>query len=102
MMLKGFIERTYTCVDYSDMDALLNKHFPNLEISFPADFEMSNDSHKLITVENEPFDEWDQAQYDKLIKGEECTTWAPSRLLMQNLCQQGILPAGEYLVEVCW
>ena len=101
-MPKGFVEKTYITVDYSTLDQYLKEQFPDTWAEFLCDYEMSNDTYQVLSVTNEPFDdEYDIKECDDIIAGGTCV-YGASGLLMQRLCQQGILPAGEYLVEVCW
>lgn len=97
----GFVERTYIVVDSLKLDELLKGRFPDVDVRFAVDFEISNDSSKVLEITNDPFDEWDQENFDNLMNGKP-TGWGGPQYLMQRLCQQGLLPAGKYLVEVCW
>lgn len=99
----GFAKHTYIVVEYSTLDAYLKVMFPSADACFVTDYEMSNDSEREVDINTDPFDEWDQANFDKAIAGKQTNGWGgPTRFLMQRLCQQGVLPAGRYLVGVCW
>lgn len=98
---KGFVKRTYIVVDSFKLDEYLKERFPNVDVSFAGDFEMSNDSSKVVNITDEAFDERDQKHFNDLMDGKS-SGWGGPQYLMQRLCQRGKLPAGDYLVEVCW
>lgn len=98
---EGFKEHTYIVVDSFKLDEYLKERFPDVDISFAGDFEMSNDSSRVVNVTSEAFDKWNQKHYNDLLNGVS-SGWGGPQYLMQYLCQQGELPAGDYLVEVCW
>jgi len=97
----GFAEQMYIVVDSFKLDEYLKEKFPDVDISFAGDFEMSNDSSKVVNITNDMFEEWDQKHFDDLMAGRPAG-WGGPQYLMQRLCQQGKLPAGNYLVKVCW
>lgn len=98
---EGFAEHTYIVCDSFKLDEYLKERFPDVDVSFAGDFEMSNDSSKVVNITNEAFDKWDQQHFDDLLNGKS-PGWGGPQYLMQHLCQEGELPAGDYLVEVCW
>lgn len=98
---EGFKEHTYIVVDSFKLDEYLKERFTDIDVSFAGDFEMSNDSSRIVNVTSDPFDKRDQANFDKLMNGKSAG-WGGPQYLMQRLCQQDILPAGDYLVEVYW
>lgn len=100
---EGFKEHTYIVVEYGTLDEYLKKEFPDVDPCVVSDYEMSNDSELVIDIHSEGFDEWDKEDFDKAIVGLPCNCFGgPTKLLMQYLCQLGKLPAGAYLVKVCW
>lgn len=87
-------------VDYKVLEEFVNKHYNQEDWSFVADQECGNDSHHTFIVENKPLDEYQQADVDEFkskgygfrITGE----------LLQDLCAQGLIEEGKYIVDVCW
>lgn len=97
----GFVEKTYIVVDSSRLDKYLKEKFPTAEVCFVSDFEMNDGSSKVLSITNNPFNKWERKDFDRLIDGHS-PGWDGPRCLMQRLCQQGVLPAGNYMVEVYW
>lgn len=62
--------------------------------------EWNNDSCHEITVKREELDQWDLEKLEKVKAGKE-----PSysfRAVMTDLCNQGFIEPGDYLIDVCW
>ncbi|KKL86839.1 hypothetical protein LCGC14_1940680 [marine sediment metagenome] len=100
MKLK-FMLKQYLEVNYGDLDKFLTERFSfDEEYEFVAAEEVGNDSKTSINVEPE-LSKWDREHIEKVLetkKWECCQT----RILLCYLCEQGEIPAGEYLISVSW
>jgi len=86
-------------VDCSDLEAFINKHYDH-KIEIVADQETGNDvsiTIKLSKVEMREFEQKQLDEYKKSGKGMYMLN-----TLMRDLCNQGILDAGEYLINMSW
>lgn len=89
----------YLEVDYGDLDNFISKHYGR-EFEVVADQEMGNDSSKSLTVKQEPLDEWERRNLDEWISTGR-GGWL-LRTIMTDLCNQGLIAPGEYLIEISW
>lgn len=91
-------KKTVIEVSYSDLEKLVKKHYPEQYkhmggYSFAAVEECGNDTSHGFDVDGK-LDDWD---LEKFAKGE-----ASNIALLNKLCADGLIEAGEYLIEVCW
>ena len=91
--------KTVIEVDYSELDREVIKFLKskNLSTDFNcvAEEEWSNDSEHSFTIEKEQPEDYDR---------EEMETGSYSFMvgtILNWMCAEGVLPAGEYLVSVC-
>lgn len=84
-------------VNYKNLDEFINHYYPNLVSKFEvvADEELSNDSEKLIDVTGET----DSYTESEIKSGE---TGFMTTAYMNDLCRKGLIPTGEYLIQVSW
>ena len=97
-------KKTVIEVDSFDLDNFINHHFPNAKHKFgfvPA-IEGNNDSSYTFDditgnpgwEESDEFLEWaERGKYPGF-----CTPEA----VLNVLCHRKLIPAGDYLVDVCW
>lgn len=89
--------KTVINMEYDELDALINEHIPsaNGEYEFIAYQEANNGSLYSFDVDSRvaPSDR------EKIEKGD--LMWQAGGLL-DMLCEKGVIPAGEYIVEVFW
>ena len=100
MKLK-FMLKQYLEVNYGDLDKFLTERFsfdPRYE--FVAAEEMGNDSEKRIDVDPE-LDEWDKKRMEEVLETKKWECYETGTLL-DYLCEKGEIPAGTYLISVCW
>lgn len=90
-------ERKAFFVDYGDLDAFINHHYPNLKnkFEFVADEEMNNDSEKEINITGE-VDKRDEKQIQE---GEGMYMTGG---LLNDACRRGLIEKGTYVIQVCW
>lgn len=95
------VKTTYV-LDYNELDDLVNKYLKPVDTfeSVP-NYYWNNDTNisaEAYTVF--PY-KWDEEDVDKWIKGER--RQAPGiHAVLTALVQCDVLPAGDYMIEVCW
>lgn len=95
-----FKTKPFYTIDYGDFEKFICQVFGVKKFEFVADQEMSNDSCKTFNVQSEELDEWEKKSLENFQKtGRESFI---SQVLLTHLCHQGIIPAGNYLINVCW
>lgn len=96
MDLKVREERVFF-VEYKDLNAFINHHYPNLQGKFHVveAEELSNDSEKGFNVDGQ-VDSYDEEQ---LKKGK---TMCMTHALLDDACRRGLIRKGTYVIEVCW
>ncbi len=94
-------EVLYHKVDFYELDRVINEFYkPNEEWDFVSDNEANNDSSYVFNV-NGKFDDYEEKRLEKFKKDSISTSWM-TRTLLDDLCRQGLIPIGPYLVKVCW
>ena len=107
MVAKTCEAKTIFAVSYSNLEAIVNKAYGlsyksyNERWSFIADQEMGNDSDKEITIKEGQLDDYDQNQIDDFRNGNGGGSFM-AHTIMTDLCNQGILAPGSYIISVCW
>lgn len=86
---------TYFKMSEDEIDKLISEAY-GIDYILAAYEEACNDSQHTFSVEPEPLDEYDRSKLDR--KDFHFMT----RSLLCDLCHQGKIEAGDYLVEVCW
>lgn len=89
----------YYAVDYGELEKEIKTTYGR-EFSVPADLECANDTIHRFVVKRKPLSKWDKEELRRFVDGEN-----PSYLLytlMQDLVNREAIPAGNWLVEVCW
>ena len=97
--------KTFHEVDYGDFERFVAKvyGFGSGAYSFVADMEMGNDSNKSFTVDPTDFhDEWDIRSLNKFIDSKGRHYSYITYILLQELHFAGYIPAGNYIIDVCW
>lgn len=96
-------------VDSYDLDALVCKEFAIEKEgwSFQQAEEASNDTSHIIRVEGvvEEFDREDHAatiEGGKMYGSPARDGCGAARFFLEELCIRGKIPAGTYIVSVCW
>jgi hypothetical protein len=88
-------------VSYRDLERFIHEQYPLAKwYGFVPDQECGNDSDHAFTVSNGPLDEYEKERVGKVAAG-EIETFVTGALL-DDLCARGLIPAGDYLVSVCW
>lgn len=94
--------KTFHVVQYNEFERAVKDHFGVSDYSFVANEELSNDVSKTYTASmDESLDEYEVGQHKEWLSGESVYALYPGALLSM-MAQAGKIPAGEYLIEVCW
>jgi hypothetical protein len=98
-MLK-FVTETVHRVEYSNLEKFVNAHYkPKQQWDFVSDQECGNDSSHSFTVVNET-DEFEKEDLIDFVKGKRVSGMAHA--ILNDLCSKDLIPAGKYIVNVCW
>lgn len=94
--------KTVICVDYDDLGGLICKTYGVSDqfYDFVSDMECCNDSSHEFDVKKGDLFEWDKKELTKWKSGKHCVMMTET--LLTDLCNQGIIDEGQYLVWVCW
>ena len=93
--------KKYMEVDWQDLNEFLTERFGfDEEYEFVAAEEVGNDSKTSINVEPE-LSKWDREHIEKVLETKKWECYQ-TRILLCYLCEQGEIPAGEYLISVSW
>jgi hypothetical protein len=88
-------------VGYTDLEVFVQAQYPGArEYSFVADQECGNDSDHTFSVEAAPLDAYDRGRVDEFAAGKHRSYLTGA--ILNDLCHRGLIPAGTYLVKVCW
>lgn len=93
-------------VDYHELERYVNE-FYGIEKdslkrgwSFVADMECGNDTSITFGVDGK-IDKWEEQELQKFKTDHRKTGWVTGALL-NDLCREGLIVQGEYLIDVCW
>lgn len=89
-----------TKLSYRELEEILNQHFPGVDPDLVAREEWNNDEEHSFTVDTR-LDEYDTKKLASYIAG-EWTKWGTTGVLLNALCLKGVIPSGEYLIDVSW
>lgn len=83
-----------TFISYNELDELVSEVY-GIEFSFIADQESSNDTDYVFRVVG---DEADEYTLGRIKNGDGWNAYA----ILADMVFRKIIPAGTYVVEVCW
>lgn len=86
--------------DYNELEKLLLENFPGIDPDLITREEWGNDEEHSFTVTGS-LDAYDTELVAKYIAG-EWTRWGTTQVLLDALCLRGIIPSGEYILDVSW
>jgi hypothetical protein len=88
-------------LEYYELEALINEHYRSQrQYNFVADVECGNGTSHKYVVEKEQLLSYDLTRLAQFASGER-TTYV-TRILLTDLCNRDILPAGTYIIRVSW
>jgi len=86
-------------VDYDDLEDLIREVYGK-PFQIVADQEWDNDSHYSFAVKKEKLEAGD---LDELKSFKEDGKYMNiTNILLTDMCNNGIIDEGEYLIAVCW
>jgi hypothetical protein len=88
----------------TEFDEMVRRIY-NVDFCFAADQEAGNDSHHFFYNIGQPLDGYDKAQLAKftnITKSKYASEDFMARCLLNDLVHNSHLPAGNYLISVCW
>ena len=91
---------TYNTIDYAEWERVVAEIYSAKGWSFVADHEGNNDSNYSFDV-NGKMDDWDEGHLKEFKKDCNKGGWV-TQVLLDDLCRNGIINPGVYLIEVCW
>ena len=92
-------KRTVFWVDYYDFNSFVNDIY-GIDYSFTASEESGNDTTHAFNKIDGKVDACDQEDLD-LFKTNEKQSYM-ARILLNNLCKNGYIEPGDYLIKVSW
>lgn len=94
-----FTKKTVTEVDYADLEQLIEDTYGH-KIELVADQEWCNDTDHCVFIDKGPLDDHSKQQVGQFRRiGKHRFAMYP---LLQDMCNNGVLQSGEYLISVCW
>ena len=96
-------KRTIIKVDYDDLEDYFEAVYGQAWC-FCSSEEAQNDNvyeYDIGGEHSEEFDEWDKERFEMWVK--EGKFWAfGTHSLMEEMCRNGLLEPGEYIIKVWW
>ena len=90
----------YIEVSYKDLERLIREVYQQPKYEIVADEEWNNDSDYTFSVERKELDQWQAKDIDGLKTNGTAQYGLPS--ILADLCNNGHIEPGEYLISVCW
>lgn len=93
---------TFHVLEYHEFDKLVNEHLkPPQEYEVVPDQEWNNDESHTFSISPDDYSDDDQKELQEFLRG-EVEQWMSPAVLLGELAARGVIPWGEYLIEVCW
>ena len=90
---------TYYQLEWTELERFIKSVYGQT-YDFVSDMEANNDSEHTFSVKQRAFSEWDAKDLEQFKTTGKIGYRA--HLLLDDLCNQGLIPEGEYLITVCW
>jgi hypothetical protein len=95
-------KKTVIEMEYGELEKLIEKTYGFEEYSIPAEEEKGNEcSLTFNLVKDEEINEWDKADLEKMKTTKKPMQYR-THLLMQDMCNNGVLEPGDYVVKIFW
>ncbi len=88
-------------VDYGDFESFINRVYGIEDWSFVADQECGNDSSHRFCPDGE-LSEYDKGDIKDWVDSDGADGCYMAHRLLDDCVRQRLIPAGVYIVEVCW
>lgn len=98
--LKKFEKFEVISVDYSDLEDLVQRVYSQPDYSFVSSEELGNDSQKLYKGIDGKLDKWEEDDIRSFRENGECNY--KGNAILNDLCRNGYLQPGNYLIDICW
>lgn len=93
--------KLYCVIDYREIEQMFRKQHPDIKYdSFIAVEECGNDSVHNFVVSKQ-LDEWSQDNWQEIVKKKSVGCYQ-NNVILDKLCEDGLLKPGNYLVKVSW
>lgn len=94
-------EVLYYRVDYYEWERVVNEFYkPTPKWRFVLDHEANNDSYYAFNIIGKVND-YDKKELEEFKEDSGNKNWM-TNILLNDLCRLGLIPKGNYLIEVCW
>lgn len=93
--------KTVIDVDYVDLEGFIEAHYGVDDYSVIADLECKNDSSHTVSVSGGKLDKYDTKTLNEFKSG-KAEYGCSLHILMQDMCNEGVIEAGDYLINVSW
>lgn len=90
----------YIEMEYGELEKLIKQTYGKA-YEFVAEEELMNDVIKSFIVKKETLNEWDQVALDKFKATGRTGGWR-TNVLLTDMCNQGLIEEGNYLIIVSW
>jgi hypothetical protein len=98
--MANFKSETYLVADYWDIEKLIKEVYGR-DYHLPMCEEKNNDSYMIFDVEPDfKNGDSDVEDLEKFKNGEEIMY--RTDIILNDMCRQGKLAAGRYLIRICW
>ena len=98
------VTKTVNFVEYYDLEEFICETYGLCDLSIPEILEASNDTSRQVTVNAGSLDGREIDTLQKFIDFEgrkSCSLYSLSTVL-KDLCNKGLIPAGEYVINISW
>ncbi|MBD3004597.1 hypothetical protein [Streptomyces sp. 5-10] len=96
-----FITKTVREVEAHEVDFAVAGYF-GVPYSVVVALGASNNTQHAVTVEAEELDDWDQGKLEMWQNGGREGHSPQPRVVLSVMARAGVIPAGEYLIDICW
>lgn len=87
-------------VDYRELEEIILEVYGQ-ELEIPCDLESSNDVARTFTINGNPLSSWDVESLEKWIENPRSESYMFGSI-MEDLGAKGVLPIGDYVMEISW
>ncbi len=88
-------------VDYGDLEELIQEVYGVKEFSIPSSEEVSNGVCRKFSIAKEALNEYTVTSINKFKEEPEESSFM-LRTLLVDMCSNGIIMPGEYLIKIYW
>lgn len=93
---------TFHVLDHHEFNKLVNEHLkPSEEYEVVPDQEWNNDESHSYSAQQADYSSADRHDVAAYLRGEP-DAWVSPGQLLSELADRGVIPWGEYIIEVSW